>query len=279
MDGFFLLNKEKGITSNQLVQKIKKNLSLRKVGHLGTLDPMATGLMVIAVNRATKFSSYFLESDKSYYATVKLGTSTDTDDALGNVIAASDNFPTKENTYKVLNSFHGKSLQRAPYYSALKHKGKPLYKYARKGDLISKPPREINIFSIKDFIFDHDEFSFLIHCSKGTYIRSIARDLGKKLGCCAHLAELKRVSQGKFNINQASAIELVETNNLISIEEAFKQFSDIKLKNDQLKIFLNGGKLKNIKREDNDYRIYDLSSNFLGLGNVSENVLALKRLV
>lgn len=279
MDGFFLLNKEKGITSNQLVQKIKKNLSLKKVGHLGTLDPMATGLMVIAVNRATKFSSYFLESDKSYYATVKLGTSTDTDDALGNVIETSDNFPTKEKTYKVLNSFHGKSLQKAPYYSALKHKGKPLYKYAREGDLISKPPREINIFSIKDFIFNHDEFSFLIHCSKGTYIRSIARDLGKKLGCCAHLSGLKRVSQGKFNINHASDIEMVETNNLISIEEAFKEFSDIKLRNDQLKIFLNGGKLKNINSEDNDYRIYDLSSNFLGLGNVSDNVLALKRLV
>ena len=279
MDGFFLLNKEKGITSNQLVQKIKKNLSLKKVGHLGTLDPMATGLMVIAVNRATKFSSYFLESDKSYYATVKLGTSTDTDDALGNVIETSDNFPTKEITYKVLNSFHGKSLQKAPYYSALKHKGKPLYKYAREGDLISKPPREINIFSIKDFIFNHDEFSFLIHCSKGTYIRSIARDLGKKLGCCAHLSGLKRVSQGKFNINQASDIEMVETNNLIPIEEAFKEFSDIKLRNDQLKIFLNGGKLKNINNEDNDYRIYDLSSNFLGLGNVSDNVLALKRLV
>ena len=99
MDGFFLLNKEKGITSNQLVQKIKKNLSLKKVGHLGTLDPMATGLMVIAVNRATKFSSYFLESDKSYYAAVKLGTSTDTDDALGNVIEISDNFPTKEKNH------------------------------------------------------------------------------------------------------------------------------------------------------------------------------------
>ena len=279
MDGFFLLNKEKGLTSNQLVQKIKKNLSLKKAGHLGTLDPMATGLMVIAVNRATKFSSYFLESDKSYYATVKLGTSTDTDDALGNVIEISDNFPTKEKTYKVLNSFHGKSLQKAPYYSALKHKGKPLYKYAREGDLISKPPREINIFSIKDFIFNRDEFSFLIHCSKGTYIRSIARDLGKKLGCCAHLSELKRVSQGKFNINQASGIEMVETNNLISIEEAFKEFSNIKLRNDQLKIFLNGGKLKNINNEDNDYRIYDLSSNFLGLGNVTDNVLALKRLV
>jgi tRNA pseudouridine55 synthase len=279
MDGFFLLNKEKGLTSNQIVQNIKKSLRFKKVGHLGTLDPMATGLLVIAVNRATKFSSYFLESDKTYHATVKLGSSTDTDDALGKIIDTSENLPSEEKTRKVLNSFIGKSLQVAPFYSALKHKGKPLYKYAREGDLISKASREIDVFSIKDFIFDNDECSFLIHCSKGTYIRSIARDLGKKLGCCAHLSGLKRVSQGKFNITQASAIEMVETNNLISIEEAFKEFSDIKLKNDQLKIFLNGGKLKNMNSKDNDYRIYDLSSNFLGLGNVSDNVLALKRLV
>ncbi len=279
MDGFFLLNKEKGITSNQLVQNIKKSLKFKKVGHLGTLDPMATGLMVIAANRATKFSSYFLESDKSYHATVKLGSFTDTDDALGKIIETSESLPTEEHTHKVLNSFIGQSLQMAPFYSALKHKGKPLYKYAREGDLISKPPREINIFSIKDFNFDHDEFSFLIHCSKGTYIRSIARDLGKKLGCGAHLSDLKRVSQGKFNINQALNTEEVEIKDLISIEDAFKEFSAIKLQNDQLKIFLNGGKLKNINCEDNDYRIYDLSSNFLGLGYVSNNVLALKRLV
>jgi tRNA pseudouridine55 synthase len=279
MDGFFLLNKEKGITSNQLVQKIKKSLRFKKVGHMGTLDPMATGLMVIAVNRATKFSSYFLESDKTYHAKVKLGSSTDTDDALGSIIETSENLPTEENTREILNSFIGKSLQLAPYYSALKHKGKPLYKYAREGDLISKPPREINVYSIKDFIFNRDECSFLIHCSKGTYIRSIARDLGKKLGCGAHLASLKRVSQGKFNINQASIAGEVEIKNLISIEEAFNEFSAIKLQNDQLKIFLNGGKLKNINSEDNDYRIYDLSSVFLGLGNVSNNVLALTRLV
>jgi tRNA pseudouridine55 synthase len=279
MDGFFLLNKEKGITSNQLVQHIKKSLKFKKVGHLGTLDPMATGLMVIAANRATKFSSYFLESDKSYHATVKLGSFTDTDDALGKIIETSDNLPTEEQTHEVLNSFIGKSLQIAPFYSALKHKGKPLYKYAREGDLISKPPREINVFSIKDFIFDYDECSFLIHCSKGTYIRSIARDLGKKLGCGAHLSDLKRVSQGKFNINQALNTEEVEIKNLISIEEAFQTFSAIELQNDQLKIFLNGGKLTNINYEDNDYRIYDLSSNFLGLGNVSNNLLALKRLV
>lgn len=279
MNGFFLLNKEKGITSNQLVQNIKKGLRLKKVGHLGTLDPMATGLMVIAVNRATKFSSYFLESDKSYCATIKLGSSTDTDDALGKIIETSNNLPTEENTHEALKSFIGKSFQIAPFYSALKHKGKPLYQYAREGDLILKPPREINVFSIKDFIFDHDECSFLIHCSKGTYIRSIARDLGKKLGCGAHLAGLKRVSQGKFNIYDASIVEEVEIKNLISIEEAFKEFSAIKLQNDQLKIFLNGSKVKNINSEDNDYRIYDLSSAFLGLGNVSNNVLALKRLV
>lgn len=279
MDGFFLLNKETGISSNQLVQNIKKSLRLKKVGHLGTLDPMATGLMVIAVNRATKFSSYFLESDKSYYATIKLGSSTNTDDALGKIIETSDNLPTKENTHEVLNSFIGQSLQVAPFYSALKHKGKPLYKYAREGDLISKPPREINVFSIKEFIFDYDKCSFLIHCSKGTYIRSIARDLGKKLGCGAHLAGLKRVSQGKFNINEALIDGEVEIKNLISIEEAFKEFSAIKLQNDQLKIFLNGGKLNNINNEDNDYRIYDLSLNFQGLGNVSNNVLALKQLV
>ena len=279
MDGFFLLNKEKGTTSNQLVQNIKKFFRFKKVGHLGTLDPMATGLMIIAVNRATKFSSYFLESDKTYHATVKLGSSTDTDDAFDKIIETSENVPTKENTYDVLNSFHGKSLQVAPFYSALKHKGKPLYKYAREGDLISKPPREINVFSIKDFIFASDECSFLIHCSKGTYIRSIARDLGEKLGCGAHLVGLKRVSQGKFNINRALTAEEVEIKNLISIEEAFKAFPDIKLQNDQLKIFLNGGKLKNINSEDDDYRIYDLSSTFIGLGNVSNNVLALKRLV
>ena len=141
------------------------------------------------------------------------------------------------------------------------------------------PPAVLKFANVKDFIFDHDECSFLIHCSKGTYIRSIARDLGKKLGCGAHLSGLKRVSQGKFNINQALNTEEVEIRNLISIEDAVKEFSAIKLQNDQLKIFLNGGKLKNINCEDNDYRIYDLSSNFLGLGNVSNNVLALKRLV
>ena len=279
MDGFLLLDKEKGISSNQLVQKVKKSLSLKKVGHLGTLDPMATGLMILAINRATKFSSYFLESDKSYDASIQLGSSTDTDDAMGNIISSSDIIPNEKDINKSLASFIGQSMQTAPFFSALKHKGKPLYKYAREGEFISKPPREINIFSIKNIICEHNKCSFIVHCSKGTYIRSIARDLGDKLNSGGHLSALRRLSQGTFNIKNAMTIENIELNKLITIEEAFSELSEIQLDSNQTKFFMNGVKIEKINLEDNTYKIYDSSKKFLGLGMVSNSVLALKRLV
>ena len=279
MDGFLLLDKEKGISSNQLVQKVKKSLSLKKVGHLGTLDPMATGLMILAINRATKFSSYFLESDKSYDASIQLGSSTDTDDAMGNIISSSDIIPNEKDINKSLASFIGQSMQTAPFFSALKHKGKPLYKYAREGEFISKPPREINIFSIKNIICEHNKCSFIVHCSKGTYIRSIARDLGDKLNSGGHLSALRRLSQGIFNIKNAMTIENIELNKLITIEEAFSELSKIQLDSNQTKFFMNGAKIEEINLEDDTYKIYDSSKKFLGLGMVSNSVLALKRLV
>ena len=279
MDGFLLLDKEKGISSNQLVQKVKRSLSLKKVGHLGTLDPMATGLMILAINRATKFSSYFLESDKSYDASIQLGSSTDTDDAMGNIISSSDIIPNEKDINKSLASFIGQSMQTAPFFSALKHKGKPLYKYAREGEFISKPPREINIFSIKNIICEHNECSFIVHCSKGTYIRSIARDLGDKLNSGGHLSALRRLSQGTFNIKNAMTIENIELNKLITIEEAFSELSEIQLDSTQTKFFMNGVKIEEINLEDDTYKIYDSSKKFLGLGMVSNSVLALKRLV
>ena len=279
MDGFLLLDKEKGISSNQLVQKVKKSLSLKKVGHLGTLDPMATGLMILAINRATKFSSYFLESDKSYDASIQLGSSTDTDDAMGNIISSSDIIPNEKDINKSLASFIGQSMQIAPFFSALKHKGKPLYKYAREGEFISKPPREINIFSIKNIICEHNKCSFIVHCSKGTYIRSIARDLGDKLNSGGHLSALRRLSQGTFNIKNAMTIENIELNKLITIEEAFTELSEIQLDSNQRKFFMNGVKIEEINLEDDTYKIYDSSKKFLGLGMVSNSVLALKRLV
>ena len=279
MDGFLLLDKEKGISSNQLVQKVKKSLSLKKVGHLGTLDPMATGLMILAINRATKFSSYFLESDKSYDASIQLGASTDTDDAMGNIISSSDIIPNEKDINKSLASFIGQSMQIAPFFSALKHKGKPLYKYAREGEFISKPPREINIFSIKNIICEHNKCSFIVHCSKGTYIRSIARDLGDKLNSGGHLSALRRLSQGTFNIKNAMTIENIELNKLITIEEAFTELSEIQLDSNQTKFFMNGVKIEEINLEDDTYKLYDSSKKFLGLGMVSNSVLALKRLV
>ena len=279
MDGFLLLDKEKGISSNQLVQKVKKSLSLKKVGHLGTLDPMATGLMILAINRATKFSSYFLESDKSYDASIQLGSSTDTDDAMGNIISSSDIIPNEKDINKSLASFIGQSMQTAPFFSALKHKGKPLYKYAREGEFISKPPREINIFSIKNIICEYNKCSFIVHCSKGTYIRSIARDLGDKLNSGGHLSALRRLSQGIFNIKNAMTIENIELNKLITIEEAFSELSEIQLDSNQTKFFMNGVKIEEINLEDDTYKIYDSSKKFLGLGMVSNSVLALKRLV
>ena len=279
MDGFLLLDKEKGISSNQLVQKVKKSLSIKKVGHLGTLDPMATGLMILAINRATKFSSYFLESDKSYDASIQLGSSTDTDDAMGNIISSSDIIPNEKDINKSLASFIGQSMQIAPFFSALKHKGKPLYKYAREGEFISKPPREINIFSIENIICEHNKCSFIVHCSKGTYIRSIARDLGDKLNSGGHLSALRRLSQGIFNIKNAMTIENIELNKLITIEEAFSELSEIQLESNQTKFFMNGVKIEEINLEDDTYKIYDSSKKFLGLGMVSNSVLALKRLV
>ena len=279
MDGFLLAYKEKGVSSNQVVQKTKRLLSLKKVGHLGTLDPMAEGLLVLAVNRATRFSSFFLESDKRYEAEISFGIKTNTDDAMGEVISESNLIPKESDIKKELKKFLGESLQNPPFFSALKHQGKPLYKYARDGELISKPPRKINIYSIENFIYLHSKCSFSVHCSKGTYIRSIARDLGDALGCGGHLSALKRVDQGEFNIAKSNLPTEIDLKNMISIESAFKFFQEIKLNEEDTKIFSNGGKLQTESQENNFYRIYDFGNKFLGLGSIVNSQLALKRLV
>ena len=279
MDGFLLAYKEKGVSSNQVVQKTKRLLSLKKVGHLGTLDPMAEGLLVLAVNRATRFSSFFLESDKRYEAEISFGIKTNTDDAMGEVISESDLIPKESDIKKELKKFLGESLQNPPFFSALKHQGKPLYKYARDGEFISKPPRKINIYSIENFIYLHSKCSFSVHCSKGTYIRSIARDLGDALGCGGHLSALKRVDQGEFNIAKSNLPTEIDLKNMISIESAFKFFQEIKLNEEDTKIFSNGGKLQTEIQENNFYRIYDFGNKFLGLGSIVNSQLALKRLV
>ena len=279
MNGFFLLKKEQGYSSNSVVQEIKKKIKVKKVGHLGTLDPMATGLLVLAVNRATKFSNYFLESDKSYDVEVALGSSTDTDDSTGNIIFKSDNIPDKTLVERELSLIKGESLQTPPFYSALKHKGKPLYKYARQGEYISKPPRKIFVKEISNFNFQKNICSFRIDCTKGTYIRSIARDLGERLGCGAHMKKLVRVSQGIFSLSNATSTIDLKKENIIKIEDAFTNFNNIKLNNTDIKRFTNGVVISELEEKDGIYRVFNLNNDFIGIGETKDSFLKHKQLV
>ena len=279
MNGFILVNKESGVSSNFVVQHIKKKIKAKKVGHLGTLDPLASGLLILAINRATKFSSYFLESDKSYDVEVELGASTDTDDSTGKIIYESNNFPVKSSIKNELESFLGESMQVPPFFSALKYKGKPLYKYAREGELIAKPARKILVTRIESIDFDGKICSFKIYCSKGTYIRSIARDLGERLGCGAHMKSLIRISQGDFNVTNAKSASDIIEEDIISIEDAFKNLEKIKIQHDDEKKFINGVTIPNFNFQNAQYRIFNKNNNFVGIGEIIKNNLKHKQLV
>ena len=279
MNGFINLIKKRGISSNTALQEAKRKLKVKKAGHLGTLDPMAHGVLVLGINRGTKFSSYFLESDKTYKAEITLGVSTDTDDAMGKTIVESSKKVCAKEVEIALKTFIGKSMQVPPSYSALKHKGKPLYKYAREGKPISKPPREVIIYSIKNFEFKNNICICEIHCSKGTYIRSIARDLGNMLGVGGHLSDLERLGQGVFNIKNAYTIEQLNEDSILSIESAFPNFLNINLSSNETKFFLNGVKIKSQNYSDAIYKTYSDKGIFLGLGEVQDSNLKLKQLV
>ena len=279
MNGFILVDKETGISSNSIVQQVKKKLKVKKVGHLGTLDPLAKGLVILAINRATKFSSYFLESDKSYDVQIRLGIATDTDDSTGTIIHESQNYPESESVKKELLSFIGESMQVPPFFSALKHKGKPLYKYAREGNFISKPSRRIFISKIENFNYKNKICSFRVDCSKGTYIRSVARDIGNKLKCGAHMTSLTRISQGNFRLENARKSSDVTKENIIRIEDAFKNLDKILLNINDEKKFINGVSLPNLHHKDSLLRVFSKSNIFLGIGEIKGNHLKHKQLV
>ena len=279
MDGFILINKEIGETSNNVVQKVKKALKAKKVGHLGTLDPIAEGLLILAVNKATKFSSYFLESDKSYEVKVELGKSTDTDDSSGKIIFESNVELSEKIIRESLFSFIGESEQIPPFFSALKYQGKPLYKYAREGQFINKPARKIFIKEINDFKYSNKVCSFTVYCTKGTYIRSLARDLGEKLKCGAHMIALKRIRQHNFKLSDAVNILEISKEKIVPIEAAFNNFKKIIINSEDAKKFING--VKNIYN-DNPDNLYKISNNegiFLGIGQIRNKNLRHKQLV
>jgi tRNA pseudouridine55 synthase len=266
INGFLLINKESGITSSRVVQIIKKKFNLKKVGHLGTLDPMAKGLLILAINRATKFSSLLLESNKTYQAEVTLGQQTDTDDAEGEITSTNKVTCSKDEVNVKLLSFLGESQQFAPAYSALKYQGKPMYKYAREGIKIDKEARTIIIDQISNISINLPKVSFEIVCSKGTYIRSIARDLGNQLECGGHLSNLIRTNQEKFFISEATSIDEACEEDIIPLENAFKNLNSITLNQLDTSAFINGVPLK-LKIDHFDLlRVYDSSKKFIAIG-------------
>ena len=271
ISGFLLVNKEPGITSSRVVQIIKKQFNLDRVGHLGTLDPMATGLLIIAINRATKFASLLLQSEKSYRAEVTLGIQTNTDDAEGEVISCKDVNINDFQAKKALLSFLGESDQFPPNYSALKHKGKPLYRYARDGIKIEKAARKIFIKNINNISIEMPKVSFDINCSKGTYIRSIARDFGLKLGCGANLSKLVRTSQEKFLLSDSFSLDELSLENLISLENAFEDLDFIQLNEKESRAFLNGRPIEINLDHENLLRVYDASNQFIAIGKNTSN--------
>ena len=211
--GLLLVDKPIGITSFKLVHIIKKIFNVKKVGHCGTLDPLASGLMIVLVGKYTKFQDKFMKQDKVYYAEIKLGLKTDSGDLDGKIISQSDfSHVTKELIKTACKSFVGKINQIPPMYSALKVNGQKLYELARKGIIIDRKPREITIYSIDLIDYKNDTFSIRVQCSSGTYIRTLAEDIGTKLNTDTVLTKLVREQIGNYKLSNAASIDTIKEN-------------------------------------------------------------------
>lgn len=285
MNGILIINKEKGCTSHDIVYKVKKIFN-EKVGHTGTLDPLAEGVLPILIGKGTLCSKYLINHDKKYVVNLALGQKTETADLEGKIIEEK-NIPDKSLTQnkieKVLKSFIGKQQQMPPIYSAIKVNGKKLYEYARKGQNVEIKPREIEIYDIKLMNIDAQkkQIQFEVFCGKGTYIRSLCEDIAEKLETVGYMESLKRIQVGDFKIEESSKIQELEENKedtkyleskIISVEEIFKNKEKIKLDDKKMQLFLNGVKIT--QNQENDiYRIYDKNEKFIGIGIVQDKLL------
>lgn len=272
MDGILLLNKEVGWSSFQAINKAKKLINASKVGHSGTLDPFADGLLVVTVNKATKVNQFIETQDKEYIATLKLGTKTSTLDLEGEILATKE-IPllSEEIIIKSLNKFKGKIKQIPPMYSALKVNGQRLYDLARQGIEIERKEREVEIFDIELLSFKYDEIEFKVNCSKGTYIRTLGERISEELGTYGHLIKLTRTRVGNFKLSDAYKLQELNNFKLLSIKEALINFYKIKLNDEDIIKIKNGLKFKFntnekevliVDKDDNPIAIYERENGY-----------------
>lgn len=263
---------------------VRRLYNAEKAGHTGTLDPLATGLLPLCFGEATKFSSELLNSDKRYFATIKLGVETDTCDAEGRVLAERPVTSTKSQVLAVLSQFVGEIEQIPPMHSALKRDGKPLYEYAREGIELERPPRRITIFSLTQVGWtpESDSFDVEVHCSKGTYVRTLALDIGRRLGCGAHLSALRRTAIGRLTIGGVHTLEhlegVTETSRdalLQSVDSLIAELPELGLTSEDGRRILYGQPIRYSRtdsiNEPGRVRLYSSERKFLGVGMLDQD--------
>ena len=280
MNGIILVDKPCGWTSHDVVGKLRGILRERRIGHSGTLDPMATGLLVVFAGRATRAVEFAEADSKEYIAGLRLGVSTDTQDTTGNVLNTCEALPSKDELIAAANGFLGEISQIPPMYSAIKINGKKLYELARRGEIVERSPRKVTISKLELVGEDKCDYILDIHCSKGTYIRTLCSDIGDKLGCGGCMSSLRRVKAGAFSIAQAHTMEQIQAaadlggldGIIIPVDTLFTDKPKLTVNEFEEKKLRNGNTIK-IKSADGTYRVYSESGEFLLLAEVKDNLL------
>ena len=289
LNGVLLLDKPPGVTSNGVLQKVRRMYGAKKAGHTGSLDPSATGMLPVCFGEATKLCGYMLDAEKTYTVTALLGITTDTEDADGTVLTTSE-VPsiTEQQMCDAVKSFHGEQMQRPPAYSAIKKQGVRSYKLAREGVEVELEPRPVNVKEIELTEFSGTTFSLELRVSKGTYIRSIVRDIGEHFGCGAHVTDLRRLAVSPFDNNIMFSLEDIQSAEnadelLLATDQVIADWRAITINDDTAFRFRNGSKPEYDEITANTaeelFRVYNASNSFLGLGKVTDGRLETVRLI
>lgn len=278
MNGIVIIDKPEGWTSQDVTARLRRVFQTRRIGHGGTLDPMATGVLPVFVGRATRGVEFFENAGKTYEATIRLGITTDTEDMTGKVLEKKPVSVTQEAFCAALTQFHGEIWQVPPMYSALKVNGQKLYELARKGKEVERKSRKITVYDLQCLSFCGDTARLRISCSKGTYIRTLCKDIGDKLGCGGCMAGLRRVQAGEYTAENAVALqELLESENpekyLMPVDTMFQQHEKVMLTNKQETRCRNGNAFS-VNFPDGTYRAYSRTGEFLMLAKVESGVMS-----
>ncbi|MFC0976056.1 tRNA pseudouridine(55) synthase TruB [Pasteurella multocida] len=293
INGVFLLDKPQGMSSNDIMQKVKRVFQANKAGHTGALDPLATGMLPICLGEATKFSQFLLDADKRYQVTAKLGERTDTSDAEGQVVETRDVRVDVQDILAALPHFRGELMQVPTMFSALKHQGKPLYEYARAGITVEREARPITIFDLQFIAYDAPYLTLEVHCSKGTYIRTLVDDLGEYLGCGAHVTVLRRTVVANYPVEAMMDWDTLQVlaaqqdlalldQHLLPTDSAVSVLPALHLNQEQSKAISFGQRVKfdNPTQLTGQVRLFSDTQQFLGVALLDEhNVIRPQRLI